>query len=184
MPIIIGPMAPADWPRVRAIYLEGIATGQATFEVEAPTWEQWDAAHHAFGRLVARATPPAPPSQGGEEGIGSQGGEEIVAWAALSPVSPRGCYAGVAETSVYVGARHRGRGLGRELLCALIAESERHGIWTLQGATFADNEASLRLQRACGFREVGRRERIGQLRGVWRDTILMERRSLLVGSSS
>ena len=173
MDISILPMTPADWPQVRVIYLEGIATGQATFETEAPTWELWDAAHHPFARLVARATPPALPSQGGEE-------DQIAGWAALSPVSPRACYAGVAETSVYVGAKHRGRGLGRLLLCALITESERHGIWTLQGATFAENQASLRIQRSCGFREVGRRERIGLLHGVWRDTILMERRSSVV----
>jgi phosphinothricin acetyltransferase len=173
MPITILPMTSADWPAVRAIYLDGIASGQATFETEAPAWEQWDVSHHRFGRLVARVTPPTPPSEGGEE---------ILGWAAVSPVSGRKCYAGVAEASVYVAEAARGQGVGRELLLALIAESERHGIWTLQGVTFAENEASLRLQRACGFREVGRRERIGQLHGVWRDTILMERRSGVVGS--
>jgi phosphinothricin acetyltransferase len=164
MSIDIEAMRPADWEQVRAIYLEGIASGQATFEVEAPTWAEWDAAHHSFARLVALI------------------GARVVGWAALSPVSRRRCYVGVAEVSVYVGADSRGRGIGASLLAAVIAESERQGIWTLQGATFAENEASLRLQRACGFREIGRRERIAQLRGVWRDTILTERRSALVGA--
>src|SRR5205807_5816932 len=143
-------MTPADWEQVRMIYLEGIASNQATFEMEAPSWEEWDAAHHAFARLVAR----------------SDG--RVVGWAALSPVSRRRCYAGVAEVSVYVGAKHRGRRIGRQLLLTAVAESERQGIWTLQGATFPENEASLRLQRACGFREIGRRERVAQLRGGWR----------------
>ena len=157
-------MTPADWEQVRAIYVEGIASGQATFEIEAPSWEQWSAAHHPFARLVARL------------------GGRVVGWGALSPVSRRSCYAGVAEVSVYVSADARGRGIGRQLLLAVIAESERQGVWTLQGATFPENEASLRLQRACGFREIGRRERIAQLRGVWRDTILSERRSPVVGA--
>jgi phosphinothricin acetyltransferase len=164
MCIDIAAMTPADWEQVRAIYLEGIASGQATFEVEAPTWEHWDAVHHPFARLVARS------------------GGRVAGWAALSPVSRRRCYAGVAEVSVYVGAEYRGRGIGRQLLLTVIAESERQGIWTLQGATFPENEASLRLQRACGFREIGRRERVAQLRGVWRDTILTERRSTIVGA--
>jgi phosphinothricin acetyltransferase len=158
MRVDIEPMTPADWQQVRAIYADGIASGQATFETEPPTWEQWDANHHTFARLVGRID------------------GRIVGWAALSPVSRRSCYAGVAEVSVYVAADTRGQGIGRQLLLAIIAESERQGIWTLQGATFAENEASLRLQRACGFREIGRRERIAQLHGVWRDTILTERR--------
>src|SRR5262245_9412845 len=139
MDVVIEAMTPADWGRVRAIYLEGIAAGQATFETEAPSWEQWDASHHPFARLVAR------------------GGDEVLGWAALSPVSRRRCYAGVAEVSVYVGAAAQGRGVGRQLLEALVRESERHGIWTLQGSTFPENEASLRLQRGCGFRVIGRR---------------------------
>ena len=163
MNITLAAMTPADWDRVRVIYVQGIASGQTTFETEAPSWEQWDAAHHPFARLVARAD------------------GQVVAWGALSPVSRRRCYAGVAEVSVYVAAECRGRGIGRRLLEALIQESERQGIWTLQGATFADNEASLRLQQACGFRVVGRRERIGQLQGVWRDTVITERRSTVVG---
>ena|SRR5438128_717654 len=160
----IDAMTPGDWEQVRTIYMDGIASNQATFEVDAPTWEEWDAGHHSFARLVAR----------------SDG--RVVGWAALSRVSRRRCYAGVAEVSIYVAAAERGRGIGRQLLLAAIAESERHGIWTLQGATFPENEASRRLQLACGFRELGRRERIAQQQGVWRDTILTERRSPVVGT--
>ncbi len=163
MSTAIIPMTPADWEQVRAIYLEGIASRQATFDTEAPSWEQWNAGHHSFARLVAR-----------REG-------NVIGWGALSPVSRRRCYAGVAEVSVYVAASERGRGVGRRLLETIIAESERQGIWTLQGATFSGNEASLRLQQSCGFREIGRRERIAQLHGEWRDTILTERRSAIVG---
>lgn len=159
----IDALTAADWEQVSAIYLEGIATGQATFEVEAPTWEEWDAAHHEFARLAARV------------------GGRLAGWAALSPVSRRRCYAGIAEASVYVAADRRGHGVGRRLLNALIGASEQHGIWTLQGATLAENEASLHLQRSCGFRELGRRVRIAQLHGVWRDTVLTERRSAIVG---
>ncbi len=156
-------MKPADWSLVQAIYVEGIASGQATFETEAPDWKQWDEAHHSIGRLVARR------------------GDTVVGWAALSPASRRRCYAGVAEVSVYVTSNAQGQGVGRQLLEALIAVSEQHGIWTLQGGTFAENETSLRLQRRCGFREIGRRERIAQLQGVWRDTVLTERRSAISG---
>jgi phosphinothricin acetyltransferase len=157
-------MTPEDWPQVRAIYEEGIATRQATFETDAPSWEQWDAAHLTRCRLVARAD------------------EGVLGWAALSPVSRRRCYAGVAEVSVYVRASARGRGVGTALLGRLITDSEREGIWTLQGATFPDNAASLRLQARFGFRVVGRRERIARMDGVWRDTVLTERRSPRVGA--
>jgi phosphinothricin acetyltransferase len=153
----------ADWEQVRDIYLEGIATGNATFETEVPTWEQWDAAHLAGGRLAARS------------------GGTILGWAALSPVSRRQVYAGVAEVSLYVHAEHRRQGVGKALLLTLIAESERLGIWTLQGGTFPENVASLRLQETCGFRVIGKRERVGCLHGVWRDTILTECRSRIVG---
>jgi L-amino acid N-acyltransferase YncA len=163
MGLEIRAMSPEDWEQVQAIYEQGIASGLATFEREAPSWERWDAGHHAFGRLVARF-----------EG-------RVIGWAALSPVSGRCCYAGVAEVSVYVDQDHCRQGVGRQLLLATITESERHGIWTLLGGTFPENEASLRLQRACGFRVIGKRERIGQLHGVWRDTILTERRSPVVG---
>jgi phosphinothricin acetyltransferase len=163
MDLLIAPMTAADWPQVRAIYADGIASGLATFETEPPHWEPWDAGHLPHSRLVAR-----------REG-------RVVGWAALAPVSRRACYAGVAEISVYVAADGRGRGVGTALLRALVAESERHGVWTLQGATFAENAASLRLQAACGFRVVGRRERIAKRDGVWRDTVLTERRSVAVG---
>jgi phosphinothricin acetyltransferase len=163
MPFTITSFSAADWEQVRAIYLEGIATGNATFETDAPSWEQWDAAHLAGGRLAARS------------------GGMILGWAALSPVSRRQVYTGVAEVSLYVSAQHRGHGVGKALLLALIAESERLGIWTLQGGTFPENVASLRLQETCGFRVIGKRERVGCLHGAWRDTILTERRSRIVG---
>jgi L-amino acid N-acyltransferase YncA len=159
----ISEMEPGDWEEVRTIYAEGIATRQATFETEAPSWLAWDAAHLPFARLVARK------------------GETVVGWAALSPVSRREAYAGVAEVSVYVAQDQRGAGLGRRLLEALIAKSERHGIWSLQAVMFPENAASVALHRRCGFREVGRRERIGKLDGAWRDTILLERRSQRIG---
>ena len=159
----IEPMSAGDWPAVRAIYLEGIATGAATFETEAPSWEEWDAAHLSFARLVARA------------------GDHVSGWAALSPVSRRKAYAGVAEVSVYVAADSRGKGVGRALLDRLIQESEQNGIWTLQAAVFPENAATLALHQRCGFREIGRRERISTLNGSWRDTILLERRSRTVG---
>jgi L-amino acid N-acyltransferase YncA len=159
----IEPMAEGDWPAVAAIYQEGIDTGHATLEVRVPTWPEWDASHRRDGRLVAR-----------EDG-------HVVAWAALSPVSERCCYAGVAEVSLYVAASARGRGVGRALLRALVEVSERQGIWTLQAGILSSNEASLALCSGCGFRVVGRRERLGQLHGTWRDVILMERRSRVVG---
>lgn len=163
MTFAIDPLRPEDWPDVRAIYLDGIASGHATFETDAPPWEEWDAARLPVCRLAARA------------------GGAVIGWAALSPVSRRACYVGVAEVSVYVAATHRGRGVGGALLRAVVAASEAHGIWTLQGATFPENPASLRVQAACGFRVVGRRERIARLNGVWRDTVLTERRSPAVG---
>ncbi len=163
MDFTVTAMRDEDWPEVRRIYLEGIATGQATFETEAPEWEAWDRARLRVCRLAARAA------------------SGLLGWAALSPVSARQVYAGVAEVSVYVGGSARGRGAGKALLRALIEESERTGIWTLQGGTFPENAASVALQKACGFREVGRRERLGRLHGVWRDVLLMERRSEIVG---
>jgi len=164
MKFVIEKMRARHWAGVRAVYLEGIETGEATFELEAPAWEIWDASHLPFARLVALA------------------GERLAGWAALSPVSTRKVYAGVAEVSVYVGAEFRGRGLGRALLEALIRESEANGVWTLQAGIFPENSASVALHTACGFRLVGRRERIGKLRGRWRDTVLLERRSSVVGT--
>jgi L-amino acid N-acyltransferase YncA len=160
---IISPLQPGDWDQVKEIYLEGIATGHSTFETAAPSWEQWDASHLPFARLVARL------------------GDNLIAWAALSPVSQRCVYGGVAEVSVYVSAFSRGSGVGKKLLHALIDESEQNGIWTLQAGMFPENTGSLALHQSCGFREVGRRERIGKMNGIWRDTILLERRSTLVG---
>lgn len=164
--LAIEQMRPIDWPEVKAIYLAGIATGQATFETGAPSWATWDDAHLAFARLVARD------------------GQTISGWAALSPISRRQAYAGVAEVSVYVAANYRNAGIGRALLGALIAESERNGIWTLQAVVFPENAATIALHLRCGFREVGRRERIGKLNDEWRDTILLERRSALLGLES
>jgi L-amino acid N-acyltransferase YncA len=156
-------LRPDDWPAVRAIYADGIRSGHATFETEPPTWEQWDAAHQDV-RLVAE-----------RDGV-------VVGWAALSPVSSRCCYEGVGEVSVYVAEEARGAGLGRALLDELVRRSEQAGYWTLNAGVFPENEASLRLHRACGFREVGKRERLGRLHGVWRDVVLLERRSTLVGT--
>jgi phosphinothricin acetyltransferase len=161
---VIEDMKPDDWPSVRQIYEEGIATGLATFETAAPSWEDWSSAHLSQCRLVARID------------------GKIVAWAALSPVSDRCAYGGVAEVSIYVASSSGGRRIGKALLDALIGESEKIGIWTLQGGIFPENEASVRLHRSCGFREVGRRERLGQLDGEWRDVLLMERRSRVVGA--
>jgi phosphinothricin acetyltransferase len=158
MEFTIRPLLASDWPAVRAIYLEGIVTGNATFETVAPEWERWDAAHLAHCRLVAAAA------------------QTILAFAALSPVSARQVYAGVAEVSVYVAARARGAGVGRSLLGELIQTSEAAGIWTLQAGIFPENEASLRLHQMAGFRIVGTRERIGRLAGRWRDVMLLERR--------
>lgn len=161
--LTIAPLSPGDWEQVKEIYLEGIATGNATFETAAPSWEQWDAAHFFFARLVARL-----------EG-------KLIAWAAISPVSQRCVYGGVAEVSVYVSASSRRSGVGRKLLQALIDESEQNGIWTLQAGMFPENSGSLALHQSCGFREVGRRRRIGKMNGIWRDTVLLERRSTVVG---
>jgi len=161
--LVIDKMIPGDWEQLKAIYLAGIAGGQATFEIEAPSWEAWDESHLSFARLVAR----------------EQNG--VVGWAALSPVSNRRAYAGVAEVSVYVAEDRRRAGIGRRLLEMLITESERNNIWTLQAVMFPENHGSVALHLRCGFREVGRRERIGNLNGVWRDTILLERRSQLIG---
>jgi phosphinothricin acetyltransferase len=154
-------MTPAGWPAVERIYREGIATGQATFELEPPGWALWDRRHLPEPRLVA---------------LDERG--ETVGWAALSPVSARAVYHGVAEVSVYVAAAVRSQGIGRALLEALIAASERAGLWTLQAGIFPENIPSLRLHAAAGFRVVGRRERLGQLRGVWRDVLLLERRNV------
>ncbi len=159
----IAAMTEADWDDVRRIYGEGIATGNATFEAEVPSWERWDQGHRPDCRLVVRE------------------GGRVLGWAALSRVSERCVYGGVAEVSVYVGAAARGRGLGRRLLEALVRASEEAGIWTLQAGVFPENAASIAVHERCGFRVVGRRERVGRHRGVWRDTVLLERRSRRIG---
>ena len=151
-----------DWPEVAAIYEEGIRARNATFETVVPGWEEWDASHLVGHRLVA------------------VGAGAVVGWAALAPASARACYAGVAENSVYVARDARGLGVGRALLDALIAGAEAAGLWTIQTAIFPENRASLALHEKCGFRVVGTRERIAKRDGLWRDTLLLERRSEVV----
>jgi len=159
----IKPMGREHWPEVLRIYLEGIATGNATFEVEAPSWEKWDGSHLPNCRLIAQ-----------EE-------SKILGWAALSPVSSRRVYAGVVEVSAYVAEAARGKGIGKSLLSALIESSEDCGVWTLQAGIFPENTASITLHKSLGFGEVGRRERIGKMGDAWRDVVLLERRSAKVG---
>jgi phosphinothricin acetyltransferase len=160
----VGDLRPGDWPAAREIYLEGIATGNATFETAAPEWDTWDAAHLRFGRLACRDVD-----------------ERLLGWAALSPASRRHVYRGVAEVSIYISASARGKGLGRLLLLRLIDVAEANGVWMLQANIFPENAASVALHRKCGFRIVGHRERIGAMNGVWRDNVLLERRSAVVG---
>jgi len=155
-----------DWTAVRTVYEEGIATGHATFQSESPSWEEWDSGHLQECRLVVLDQ------------------ERVVGWAALSPASSRPVYAGVAEVSVYVAASARGRGIGGRLLEHLVLDSERNGFWTLQAGIFPENEASIAIHQRCGFRIVGRRERLGQMNGVWRDVLFLDRRSTTVGVPS
>jgi phosphinothricin acetyltransferase len=157
-------MRDSDWPRVRDIYQEGIATGYATFETEVPTWERWDRSHVPACRLVAE-----------RRGV-------ILGWAALSPVSDRCVYGGVGEVSVYVGKQAQGSGIGTRLLQELVKVSEKEGFWTLQAGIFPENSVSLQIHVRCGFRLIGRRERLGRLGGEWRDVLLLERRSSTVGA--
>lgn len=163
MSVQIVSMQPEHWDAVKKIYEEGIATGNATFQDKAPAQEEWDSSHLKSCRLVAVDD------------------EDVIGWAALTPVSGRCVYAGVAEVSVYVGEGGRGKGIGKKLLAALIRESEREGIWTLQAGIFPENLSSIALHEKSGFRMIGRRERIGKMHGVWRDTILLERRSNITG---
>lgn len=164
MDVHVGTLAASDWPDVRAIYTQGIATGDATFETAAPDWAEWDASHRAECRLVARI-----------DGV-------VAGWAALSPVSDRCAYGGVAETSVYVASTMRARGVGSALLRNLVAASEEAGIWTLQAGVFPENERSVTLHLSQGFRIVGVRERLGRSGGTWRDVLLLERRSSIAGT--
>lgn len=152
-----------DYPAVSNIYLEGIATGQATFELSAPCWEDWDKNHCKHSRIVLVLE------------------NRVAGWAAVTPVSSRCVYAGVGEVSIYIGSQFRGQGLGKILLSALIEETEANGIWTLQAGIFPENISSISLHEKLGFRQIGHREKIGQMNGTWRDTVLMERRSRKVG---
>ena len=161
--IQIVPMLPTHWATVCDIYEQGIQSRQATFTTTLPTWEEWDTSHLAHSRLVA------------------EGDSQIVGWAALSPVSSRSCYAGVAEVSIYVATHTTRRGIGKLLMQNLITASEANGIWTLQGTIIASNQASIKLHEQFGFRRIGYRERIAQLDGEWLNTVLMERRSPVVG---
>jgi len=157
--IALGPLRAEDWEAVGAIYAQGIATRNATFETEVPTFDRWDRAHLSGHRLVARLD------------------DAIVGWAALAPVSDRCVYGGVAEDSVYIAADARGRGVGQALLSTLVERAEDAGIWTVQTGIFPENAASVQLHLRCGFRVVGRRERLAQLDGTWRDVLFLERRS-------
>lgn len=159
----IEPMAAADWEQVRGIYLQGIETGNATFEIDAPSWERWDHGHLRQCRLVARV------------------GKQIYGWVALSPVSARAVYSGVAEVSIYVAEEARGQRVGQTLLQSLISEAERTGLWTLQAGVFPENYRSLALLERNGFRRLGVREKIGKLGNTWRDVVLLERRSRVAG---
>ena len=160
-PVALRSLRAEDWPAVREIYLDGIRSGLASFEIDAPSWDDWNAAHTL--RVVAEAD------------------DEVVGWAAAGPISSRRCYRGVVESSVYVAAHAQGRGVGRALMEDLIARAERAGIWTIQTSIFPENEASLNLHASVGFRVVGVRNRIGKRDGIWRNTVLMERRSLVAG---
>lgn len=163
MNIELRPLKKDDWPSVAEIYKQGIITGNTTFEKDIPTWDAWDSTHFKMCRIVATV------------------GEEIVGWAALTKVSGRCIYAGVAEVSVYVASLYKGQKVGTKLLESLISESEQKGFWTLQAGIFPENIASLKLHKNLGFRKVGFREKIGKMNGRWRDTILLERRSKIVG---
>lgn len=159
----IVPITEQHWNAVREIYAQGMASGNATFEQVVPEWTEWDSRHLATCRLIARL------------------GAEVLGWAALSRASARRVYEGVAEVSIYIAEQAHGQGIGSRLLAALVAESEQNGIWTLQAGIFPENAASIRLHQRAGFRVVGTRERIGYMDGRWRDTLLMERRSAVVG---
>lgn len=162
--ITIEKLTQADWPVVKAIYEEGIQTGNATFEQSAPEWDIWDSSHLKTGRIIAKED------------------NNIIGWAALTAVSGRCVYAGVAEVSVYVSAIARGKGIGKILLQKLVADSELNNLWTLQAGIFPENIPSIKIHEACGFRVIGKRERIGKMNGMWRDTLLLERRSSVVGN--
>ena len=160
----IKPLLASHWDDVKAIYESGIATGNATFELSAPSsWDFWDKTHVQHSRFVALAD------------------DNVVGWAALSPTSARECYKGVCEVSVYIEDKRRGKGIGSLLMNSLIESSEANGIWSLYVSMFPENRSSVALHKKFGFREIGCREKIAQLNGTWRDTLLLERRSKIVG---
>lgn len=161
--ITIRKMLPEDWAQVAKIYKEGIDTGIATFETSVPTYEDWDKAHLKNCRFTVLYK------------------DDIAGWAALSPVSSRCVYGGVAEVSIYIGEKYRGLGIGKTLLNHLILESEKEKIWTLQSGIFPTNTGSIKLHEVSGFRYIGKREKVGKLHGVWVDNLLYERRSKIVG---
>ncbi|MEM8764095.1 MAG: N-acetyltransferase family protein [Bacteroidota bacterium] len=161
--MLIETMLPSDWSSVVRIYEEGIQTGIATFETTAPTYKDWDKAHEASCRLVAKQE------------------DTLMGWAALSQVSSRCVYGGVGEVSIYIGQAHRGKGVGLTLLKALIRESEAAGYWTLQSGIFPENKASIKLHERAGFRFLGKRERIAKINGIWKDNLLFEKRSTRIG---
>lgn len=164
MDYLVEEMKPADWPQVSAIYWEGIQTKISTFQAEIPSWEKWDRSHSQFCRIVAKR------------------GETVLGWAALSPVSDRCVYAGVADVSIYVGKEHRYQGIGQALMFELIQRSEERGFWTLNSGIIRENSASQALHAKCGFRTIGVREKIGKMdNGIWHDVVIMERRSQRVG---
>jgi L-amino acid N-acyltransferase YncA len=177
--MMTAPLLPLHWPAVRRIYEAGLATGNASFQTSAPSWEEWDRAHLAHSRLVALSSAGLPGAIA-SSGEGSPVGDippVVLGWVALSPVSSRPVYAGVAEVSIYIDVAHRGTGVGRLLMQALIAESEAQGIWTLQAGIFPENIPSIELHLRSGFRQIGIREKIGRMGDRWRDTVLLERRS-------
>jgi phosphinothricin acetyltransferase len=163
--IIFRQMTADDWKSVAEIYRQGIETGNATFQQGIPSWDEWDNGHLKTCRIVAEED------------------NEIIGWAALTPVSGRCVYAGVAEVSVYISNNHKGKKIGTKLLDKLITESEKEGLWTLQASVFPENKPSLKIHEDLGFRQVGYREKIGKMNWIWRDTILLERRSKTIGTT-
>ena len=155
-------LIPTDWPTVKAIYELGMATGFATFEEQSPDWSVWDQSHLSFGRLAAEID------------------DKVIGWVALSPVSDRCVYGGVAEVSIYVHPEWKGKGIGKLLLKKAVVESEHSGVWTLNAATFPENTPSLSLLKKSGFREIGYREKIAKKNGIWKDNVILERRSKLL----
>lgn len=157
--LVIREMSPDDWEDVRQIFVEGIQTGNATFQTEAPSWDEWNISHTANCRYVALVN------------------EKVIGWIALSPISSRPAFSGVAEVSIYLSSSSTGMGIGGKLMKHLIEESETLGYWTIQSMIFPENEGSIHLHKKHGFDIVGTRKKMGKLNGVWRDVVLLERRS-------